>query len=62
LQQFLRVLKNFAEFITLRPQDLGSQLRRNLYSRDRSIFRYESNFIDADARVAGHRSLQLFGQ
>jgi len=62
LRQFLRVLKNLAEFISLCAQHFRGQLRRNFYSCHRSVFRNESNFIDADARIAGHRRLQLFGQ
>jgi hypothetical protein len=62
LQQFLRVFKNIAESVSLRAQHFRSQLRRNFYSRHRAVFRNESNFIDANARVAGHRALQLFGE
>jgi hypothetical protein len=58
----LRVLKNFPEFISLRAQHFRRQLRRNFYSRHRTVFRHESNFIDANARVAGHRRFQLFGK
>jgi hypothetical protein len=62
LQQFLRVFKNFAEFVSLRAKHLRRQLSRDFYSRDGSIFRDEANFVDSNAWVAGHRALQLFGE
>jgi len=58
----LRVLKNFAEFISLRAEHFRRQLRRNFYSRHGTVFRHKSNFIDANARVPGHRGFQLFGK
>jgi len=58
----LRVLKNLAEFVALRAEHFRRQLRRNFYSRHRTVFRHKSNFIDANARVAGHRGFQLFGK
>jgi hypothetical protein len=62
LQQFLRILKDFAEFVSLGTQNFRSQLGRNFYSRHGTVFGNESNFVDADAWVAGHRCLQLFGE
>jgi hypothetical protein len=58
----LWVFENFAEFVSLCAKHFRSQLRRDFYSRHRSVFRNESNFIDTDARIAGHRGLQLFSE
>jgi hypothetical protein len=55
LQQFLRVFKNFPEFVALRAKHLRRQLSRNFYPRDRSIFRHKTNLVDANARISGHR-------
>jgi hypothetical protein len=51
----LWVFKNFAEFISLRAKHLRRQLRRDFYSRDGSIFRNETNFVDTNARISRHR-------
>jgi hypothetical protein len=55
LQQFLRVFKNFPEFVALRAEHFRSQLSRNFYSSDGSIFRHEPDFVDANAWISGHR-------
>ena len=44
----------------MRAQHLGSQVRRNLDSRHRTVFRDETNFVDLNARIPGQRSFQLF--
>jgi hypothetical protein len=62
LKQFVGIFKNVAELVACRAQDFGRQLRCDLDSRHRAVFRNESNFVDLDGSFSGHRRLQLLRQ
>jgi hypothetical protein len=58
----LRIFKNVAVFVSRAAQHLGSELRRDLDSGHRSIFRDVANFVDLDGAFTGERRFQLLGE
>jgi hypothetical protein len=62
LQQFVGIFKEISQFVALRSQRLGRQLRGDFDARHRRIFSHVANFIHLNACVPGQRGLQLFRQ
>jgi hypothetical protein len=60
LQEFVRVLEEISELVSLGAERLRCQLRRHLDSRHGRIFRDIANLVDLDARFTRERRFQLF--
>jgi hypothetical protein len=62
LQELVRIFKEISEFVARSSESFCGELRSDLDSCNRRVFRDVANFINPNARLASQRIFQLFGQ